>query len=232
MKHKRLIHPAALSLLLTIIVAILSWIGGIYGWNGVNNMLCGEGLRYGLHSATSVYVDCPFLGPVLFMSFGIGLFNHSRLWKLCTELFKGIRKPSRKERRAAAFAIIYACLYILLMALLAFGPSHIVRSVTGSLSGSALASGSWLLLAFGIGSMSVVYAYAVDFYKSHFDIVLGMAHGVRIFGSYFVTLFFVCQLFSVVSYTGIVHPLSIPDDWVTYIYYICCLLPLAMKSEK
>ena len=226
MKHRRLLIIHSALFLLTALVCVLSWIGSVYGWQGVNNILSGEGLRWFLHSLTDRYLNSPFLGEVTIMAFGIGLFARSGLFVLFADIFKGVRKPSRKEKRALTIAAFYALLYLIIIAILALGPSEIVRSVTGSLRGSALASGSWFLLSLGIGSLSVVYAYSVDSFNSHLDIVRGMTHGVVIFAPFFVALFFICQFFTILLYTGIHYYIGIPEQSVNILYQLCSILSI------
>lgn len=48
--NRHFLHPATLFFLLTLVVALLSWVGSIYGWSGVQSLLSAEGLRWQLRN--------------------------------------------------------------------------------------------------------------------------------------------------------------------------------------
>ncbi|MDY3267977.1 MAG: hypothetical protein SOX26_10830 [Phocaeicola sp.] len=44
--RKRFMHPATMFFLLGIAVVLLSWVGSVYNWNGVQNLLSTEAMRW------------------------------------------------------------------------------------------------------------------------------------------------------------------------------------------
>lgn len=62
-------HVATFFFLLTVIVALVSWIGSIYGLGTVQSLLSPEGIRWELRHITSNYVKTPF-----------GNYNDFTLW--------------------------------------------------------------------------------------------------------------------------------------------------------
>lgn len=228
MMNKRYVHPASVFFLLTVFVAFFSWVGSIYGWVGIQSLLSAEGLRWELRNVEDGFLHSPFLGTVLLMSFGVGLWIHSGLWILCKNLVSRNRKPSRKERRALILSVTIGAIYALGCLVLVWGPWADVRSITGSLHHSPLADGAFCLLSLGLGGMAVVYAYATDAYNSDRDIVIGMSYGLIRLSSYVVTLFFIVQFFTSFRYTGLFQYTGLPDKWFNWLYGGCCLLSLLL----
>jgi aminobenzoyl-glutamate transport protein len=86
----KLPHPATLFALLAVIVAIMSWIGGLLEWQvihpadgsiiGVNSLLSGDGIRWIYTNMTANFVNFPPLGYVLAVMIGIGVAEGSGLF--------------------------------------------------------------------------------------------------------------------------------------------------------
>ena len=58
--NRHFLHPATLFFLLTLVVALLSWVGSIYGWSGVQSLLSAEGLRWQLRNVGDGFLGgCP-----------------------------------------------------------------------------------------------------------------------------------------------------------------------------
>lgn len=231
-KHHGFLHPAAVFLLLTGLVAFFSWVGSTYGWEGVQSLLSPEGIRWRLRTLQSDYLASPFLGPVLLLGFGVGLCLHSGWWAQVRSLLLCQKRPSRKERRALTASVIVAGIYAALLVFLAVGPWSGMRTITGTLSHSPLADGLFPLLSLGIGNMAVVYAYVADYYNSERDIVRGMAYGFVRFSTYFVTLFFVVLFFTSFRYSGLASCLGLSDKGVDVLYVCCSLLLLYDDSTS
>ena len=51
--------------LLTVALALFSWIGSVYGMGGVQSLLSAEGIRWVLGHTLENYVQAPALGMVL-----------------------------------------------------------------------------------------------------------------------------------------------------------------------
>lgn len=219
-------HPASIFFLLTLLVVCISWVGSIYAWENVQNLLNAEGLRWMLRYAGGCFTRSSVVGTMLLLFLGGGLWMHSGLLEACCQCVKRKRKLSRKEKRGLLFAWIIGGLYLLLWIFLAWGPVNVVRSATGTLSDSPLADGLCYVVSLGLGLMGAVYGFVTDLYRKDADVVRGMASLFRILPEYLVTLFFIIQFFAVFQHSGLYLLWGIPSPVWRGIYEICCLYPL------
>ena len=67
--NRHFLHPATLFFLLTLVVALLSWVGSIYGWSGVQSLLSAEGLRWQLRNVGDGFFSAPFFQRYLVVGF-------------------------------------------------------------------------------------------------------------------------------------------------------------------
>lgn len=222
--NKKIIHPATFFFLLTLVVAFLSWIGTIYGWTGVKNLLNTEGLRWMLRNVVPGFLSAPLLGELMIAAFGVGLCLHSGWWRSCRLMMLCGRKLSKKEKRAWTLSVFIGILWLTACVLATFGPWNVVRSVTGGMENSPVARGFAFLLSAGLGMMAAVYGYAVDLYRSDRDVVNGMACCFRQLAGGFVTLFFVVQFFTSLHYTGFDGFFGLSPDAFDVIYSIFAIL--------
>ena len=231
MTNKRFLHPATLFFLLTLLVALLSWVGSIYGWSGVQNLISAEGLRWKLRIVGDGLLAAPFFGDLLLLSFGVGLCLHSGFWEAVKGgLYRG-RKLSRKELRSLWLSLTVGMVYILVVLFLVLDPWGMVRSITGGLKGSPLSEGISYLLSLGLGIVAVIYGYTVDLYRTDRDIIKGMSYSSVRFSGYCVTLFFVVQFFTSLHYTGLDVFLGLSSRCFQVLYTICCILPLFLRKS-
>lgn len=216
-------HPASVFFLLTLLVVCVSWVGSIYAWENVQNLLNAEGLRWMLRYVGDCFTRSSVVGNVLLLFLGGGLWAHSGLLEACRQWLIRKRKLSRKENRGLLFAWITGGLYLLLWIFLAWGPVNVVRSATGTLSESPLSDGFCYVVSLGLGLMGTVYGFVTDLYRKDADVVRGMAFLFRILPEYFVTLFFVIQFFAVFYHSGLYLFWGISLQVWKGIYEICCL---------
>ena len=73
-------HTATVFFLLTVAVALFSWIGSIYGLGKVQSLLSPEGIRWELRHAMGNFVQTPALGIVMMLFLGFGITVHSGVW--------------------------------------------------------------------------------------------------------------------------------------------------------
>ena len=176
MKIKNIIHPATVFFLLWWFVAVLSWIGSVYAWDGIRNIISTEALRWFLRYTEEKLMSSPALYIVLLFFMSVGLFLHSGLGGLIWRMVRRERKMSGKEKKSLVAAVMIAVAYFMVYALLAWGPWNIVRGVTGRYVDSPLHDGALCILAIGIGVTSMVYGYSADHYRSDTDVVKGMSY--------------------------------------------------------
>lgn len=169
--NRHFLHPATLFFLLTLVVALLSWVGSIYGWSGVQSLLSAEGLRWQLRNVGDGFFSAPFFSDILLLAFGVGLCMHSGFWEAVRRAIFHGRKLSRKEKRSLLLSLTVGAVYILAVLCLALGPWGIVRSITGGLKNSPLSEGVSYLLSLGLGIMAIIYGYSIDLYRTDRDII-------------------------------------------------------------
>lgn len=226
MKNKNIIHPATVFFLLWWFVAVLSWIGSVYAWDGIRNIISTEALRWFLRYTEEKLMSSPALYIVLLFFMSVGLFLHSGLGGLIWRMVRCERKMSGKEKKSLVAAVMIAVAYFMVYALLAWGPWNIVRGVTGRYVDSPLHDGALCILAIGIGVTSMVYGYSADHYRSDTDVVKGMSYMFSRFPSYLVSLFFVIQFMVAFEYSGFPVCFGMTECLVDITYWICCLIPL------
>lgn len=226
MKNKNIIHPATVFFLLWWFVAVLSWIGSVYAWDGIRNIISTEALRWFLRYTEEKLMSSPALYIVFLFFMSVGLFLHSGLGGLIWRMVRRERKMSGKEKKSLIAAVMIAVAYFMVYALLAWGPWNIVRGVTGRYVDSPLHDGALCILAIGIGVTSMVYGYSADHYRSDTDVVKGMSYMFSRFPSYLVSLFFVIQFMVAFEYSGFPVCFGMTECLVDITYWICCLIPL------
>ena len=210
-------HPATLFLLLTLGAALLSWIGSIYNWESVQSLLSAEGMRWLLRNVVCFPWSVPIFRHLFILALGVGLCLHSGWWSLCVRMITRKGGFSRKERRAWAFSIAVGLLWLAVCAWLAYGPSAVVRSITGELSGSPFVSGLSFLCSLGVGMMAMAYGFSADTYRSDCDVVRGLSYCFSRFPNLWVTLFFVVLFISILHYTGLDVWMKV-DGVIMFIY--------------
>lgn len=104
-------HTATVFFLLTVAVALFSWIGSIYGLGKVQSLLSPEGIRWELRHAMGNFVQTPALGIVMMLFLGFGITVHSGVWGTLGRIVKrGSPFPVRKA--CVDIGRLYAaCLY-------------------------------------------------------------------------------------------------------------------------
>ena len=232
MKLKNYLHPATLFLLLSLAVTICSWIGSGYGWQGVQNLLSVDGIRWMLRNTEDNFMYSPALAIACILFFGFGLVIHSGLGAAICRLASREKILSRKQKRALTLSALAAMSYTGCCCLLVWGPWGIVRSVTGMFAGSPLEDGILIVISLGIGISGVIYGFAVDNYRRDKDVYLGMSCLFSNFAEYFVSLFFIEQFFAFLSYSGLTLYAGISVEIVSLFYILSCILPIFLYRKR
>lgn len=228
MKNKRRYFPhiATLFFLLTLSVALFSWIGSIYGLGTVQNLLSPEGIRWELRHTIGNFVEAPALGIVMILFLGVGIAFYGGMLNAIYRIVKRKKKLTRKEKRALVLAVCTFFIYSLIVVFTTFAPWTILRSVTGALANSPFQKGIYYIISFGVGLSGAVFGYATGRFRNDGDIIYGMASLFSVFADYFVVLFFVVQFFASLMYTNLIEWIGIDLNIIYYAFHICCYLPL------
>ena len=212
--------------LLTLVLALVSWIGSIYGVGEVQSLLSAEGIRWVLGHVVENYVRCPALGMMLILFMGLGIVVQSGLYDILKRCRRKDKQLSRKERRALIAASIALLTFAVLVGLSLCLPGNFLLGVTGSWLHSPFAEGFAYILSVGIGFAGMVYGYVSDTFRSVLDVVKSMSSVIVSRAFSLVTLFFVVQFFSSLLYTNLAEWVGVSDGVVYAFYAICCFLSL------
>lgn len=212
--------------LLTLALALFSWIGSIYGLGEVQSLLSAEGIRWVLGHVVENYVQSPVLGIVLILFMGMGIVLRSGLYD-AVKRFAGRNKLlSRKERRALTLAVGVLLLYFAMLVMSMFLPWNLYWNITGGWLHSPFSKGLVYLLSIGIGLGGMVYGYVSDTFRHLSDVVEGMSSLIAERSFIFVSLFFIIQFFSSLEYTRLAEWMNVDDSILRGLYVVSCVFSL------
>ena len=212
--------------LLTLVLALFSWIGSVYGMGEVQSLLSAEGIRWVLGHTLENYVQAPALGMVLVFFMGLGVGVRSGLYDALRRFVQKGKMVSRKERRALVLSVSVFVLWGILVDISLFLPWNLFWGVTGGWLHSPISKGMVYLLAVGVGLAGMIYGYVADVYRNLSDVLQGMSCLIARRASFFVTLFFVVQFFSSLEYVRLAEFLHFPEEILSVIYQLCCFIPM------
>ena len=212
--------------LMTLVLALFSWVGSVYGLGEVQSLLSAEGVRWVLGHTLENYVRTPALGMVLVLFMGLGVGFRSGLYDALRRFLHKEKMLSRKERRALALAMAVLLLLGILVGVSLFLPWNLFWGVTGSWMYSPISKGMVYLLAVGVGLGGMVYGYVADVYRNLSDVFQGMSCLIARRASFFVTLFFVVQFFEALEYVRLAESLHFSSEFVEVVYQLCCFIPV------
>ena len=210
--------------LLTLALALFSWIGSIYGLGEVQSLLSAEGIRWVLGHVVENYVQSPVLGIVLILFMGMGIVLRSGLYD-AVKRFAGRNKLlSRKERRALTLAIGVLLLYFAMLVVSMFLPWNLYWNITGGWLHSPFSKGLVYRVSIGMGLGGMVYGYVSDTFRRLSDVVEGMSLLIAERSFTFVSLFFIIQFFSSLEYTRLA--MNVDDSILRGLYVVSCVFAL------
>ena len=212
--------------LLTLVLALFSWIWSVYGMGEVQSLLSAEGIRWVLGHTLENYVQAPALGMVLVFFMGLGVGVRSGLYDALRRYVQKGKMVSRKERRALVLSVSVFVLWSILVGISLFLPWNLFWGVTGGWLHSPISKGMVYLLAVGVGLAGMIYGYVADVYRNLSDVLQGMSCLIARRASFFVTLFFIVQFFSSLEYVRLAEFLHFPEEILSVIYQLCCFIPM------
>ena len=217
---------------LTLVLALSSWIGSIYGLGEVQSLLSAEGIRWVLGHVVENYVQCPVLGIMLVGLMGMGIVVRSGLYEVLKRLCRKEKQLSRKERRALWMALGACGVYALLVSLAMFLPWNFLWGVTGSWHHSPFSKGLVYILSLGGGFTGMVYVYVSDTFRKVEDAVAGMSYLIARLAPGFVALFFVVQFFSFWEYTRLAAWMGISGNFMEILSFLFGFLPFLLNQKE
>lgn len=227
MKSKRFSSTlSVVFFLLTLALALFSWIGSIYGLGEVQSLLSAEGIRWVLGHVVENYVQSPILGIVLILFMGLGIVLRSGLYDAVKRFARRNKLLSRKERRALTLAVGVLLLYWAILVMSMFLPWNLYWNITGGWLHSPFSKGLVYLLSIGMGLAGMVYGYVSDAFRRLSDVVEGMASLIAERSFSFVSLFFIIQFFSSLEYTRLAEWVNVDERILMILYGLSCVLAL------
>ena len=210
--------------LLTLALALFSWIGSVYGLGEVQSLLSAEGIRWVLGHVVENYVQSPVLGIVLILFMGMGIVLRSGLYDAVKRFVGRNKLLSRKERRALTLAVGVLLLYFAMLVMSMFLPWNLYWNITGGWLHSPFSKGLVYLLSIGMGLGGMVYGYVSDTFRRLSDVVEGMSSLIAERSFTFVSLFFIIQFFSSLEYTRLA--MNVDDSILRGLYVVSCVFAL------
>ena len=223
---------SAFFFLLTLVLALFSWMGSIYGVGEVQSLLGVEGVRWLLGHVVSNYVQTPALGVVLILLMGMGVVARSGMWDALKRFCRPGRLLSSKERRALAVSIGLLVGYILLVLVTVLMPWNIGQSVVGSWLHSPFAKGVVYVFSLGVGLSGMVYGFASDSFRHWSEVLDAMSSLIIRHASYFVALFFISQFFEALVYVRMDEWLGVGSHILSIIVHFVSYLPLFFHANS
>ena len=225
-KGKRFAGWSIVFFMLTLGVALFSWVGSIYGVGHVQSLLSAEGVRWLMGHVMSNYLQTPALGIILVLMMGMGVVVQSGLWNALKRFFQPGILLSRKERRAMMLAFGVLSVYAMLLVVSILLPWHIAQGVTGVWMHSPLYKGWVYVFSLGVGLSGLVYGYASDTFVRFSDVFDAMSLLIARYASFFVMLFFLSQFFASLNYTRMDDCLGISPEILSWLSQLCSYIPL------
>ena len=210
--------------LLTLALALFSWIGSIYGLGEVQSLLSAEGIRWVLGHVVENYVQSPVLGMVLILFMGLGIVRRSGLYDAVKRYVGRNKLVSRKERRALTLVVGLLLLFFAMLVMSMFLPWNLYRNITGGWLHSPFSKGLVYLLSIGMGLGGMVYGYVSDTFRRISDVVKGMSSLIAERSFTFVSLFFIIQFFTSLEYTRLA--MNVDDSILRGLYVVSCVFAL------
>lgn len=223
MKSKYLPHPITLFISLSIFTIMLSWIGSIYKWQGVQNLLSSENLRWILTHANTDFFGQKFVTHSFFLAMGIGTVLHSGLYATIARRWTGKTRLTHKERRALWTVLIGSIFYFGILSALLFLSKDLLYNIWGGLENSPFAYSAVFLLAQGIALSSILFGFTMDRYRSGKDVFAGISFGIQQTSPFFTIYFFISFFFLLGDKAGIFLFFSLTETIVLILKALCVI---------
>ncbi len=223
---------SAVFFLLTLVLALFSWVGSIYGVGEVQSLLSVEGVRWLLGHVVSNYVQTPALGVVLILLMGVGVVARSGMWDALKRFCRPGRLLSSKERRALVVSVGLLVGYVLLVLVTVLMPWNIGQSVVGSWLHSPFAKGVVYVFSLGGGLSGMVYGYASDSFRHWSEVLDAMSSLIVRHASFFVALFFISLFFAALVYVRMDGWLGVSSEFLSLVTQLVSYFPLIFHSNS
>lgn len=232
MKSKYLPHPITLFISLSIFTIMLSWIGSIYKWQGVQNLLSSENLRWILTHASTDFFGQKIVTHSFFLAMGIGTVLHSGLYATIVRQWTGKARLTHKEHRALWIMLIGCIFYFGILSALLFLSKDLFYNIWGGWENSPFSYSAVFLLAQGISLSSILFGFTMDRYRSGKDVFAGISFGLQQISPFFTIYFFISFFFLLEDRAGIFLFFSLTESIVFVLKVVCVIASTYLIYKK
>lgn len=185
-------------LLLTVLVAIVSWLGSVYDW-GLCSLLDAEGLRWMLTHVLDNFRLSPWAEVVMGLC-TLSILVESGLLQVFMPRFWQRSRRSLKKMRALQITAVCLAFFVLCLLYFLLSPSSPLLSAFGRFSQSPLYFASYSLTMIVLSLLSIIYGYTSGRFLSFADVVQALVYLPASVADYFVTLFMASQFLACFHY--------------------------------
>jgi len=206
-------------MLLIIAIAIMSWIGNIYGLP-FKSLFSQEGIRWEIRNVMTNYTKAP-LAEVLSLCMGIGLMQYGGLRRELLMTYRSV-----KQRRALFLVLTTGITYLLAVIATIAYPHAILLSATGSVLHSPFTEGLVFIISLGCGIIGLIYGIASGQIRNIKDVLSGLSYLIARVAPYLVVLFLASQLVAFAQYSQLIYFLGVTDTTISITVWSIYILPL------
>ena len=220
--------------ILYLCLAIFSWLGSVYAWGNMQNMLSADGLRWMVAMVLENVKHSPVI-EVLLGTMTLSTLTESGFLPVCLSLFRINKTLSLKKKRAFQISMVVLVLILILIALMVFLPGAVLLSAFGTYQGSAIEMGHFTLVLIVLMCVGMTYGYASGSFSNSSDTIRAIVYLPARIASYFVTLFMASQfigslhfVFGERMYDMLFEVGGVNFSWHTVFGIIFYLIPLVI----
>lgn len=222
-------HPAAVYLVLLVIVIIASWIGNVLEMRStmsfatltIRSIPGADGMRWMVSDASASLRHAP-IGNALMLFMTAGVLKSSGLWKAASNL-------GRLAPRENASLVVAGVSLLLLMLLFVMGTVSGSRLAAGLASGiqdSPLGRGAVFMVMMVAAVPSMAYGLASGAFQSSHDCVEAFACMIRPMAHFLICMLVASQLLDAITYSRLDSFFGLSTRFMQVLAFVLYWLPL------
>lgn len=228
-------HPAAVYLVLLLIVILASWIGNIFEIRGtasyssltIRSILSASGMRWMVSNASASLQHAP-IGNAIMLFMTVGALKASGLWGAVLR----IGKLAPRENTSLVVAAVSLLLMVLLFIMSTVSGSQLATGLASGVSGSPLWRGFIFMLMMTAAVPSMAYGLACGSFQSTQDCVEAFACMIRPMAHFIICMLVASQLLDALSYARLDQFFGIGSQTMKVISFILYWLPLPIIMRR
>lgn len=235
MNKRQFPHPAAIYLLLLLLVVIASWIGSVLEMRGqtsyslltIRSVFSESGLRWMVLNASVTLSHAP-IGNAIMLLMTVGVLKSSGLWGA----FHRLGHLSPRERTSLVVAAVSLMLLVLLFVFGAVSGSRLTTGVASGIAGSPVGRGLVFLVMITAAVPSVAYGLAGGVFQTTHDCVEAFACMIRPMAHLFICMLVASQLLETLSFTRLDQVLGLGPSLMRVLAFVLYWLPLPIIMRR